>query len=56
MTRLSRQYNDQAQFAMKTINTVAAFLVWMIIASIIIMMIFRLASFYIGAINQAAKL
>jgi len=56
MTRLSRQYHEQAQFAMKTINTVAAFLVWMIIAAIIIMMIFRLASFYIGAINQAAKL
>ena len=48
MAVLSRQYHEQAQFAMKTLNTVAAFLVWMIIAAIIIIMIFRLAFFYLG--------
>lgn len=54
MAGLSRQYQDQAQFALKTLNTVAAFLVWLIIAAIIITMIFRLAFSYLGAINQAA--
>jgi len=54
MAVLSRQYQEQARFALKTLNTVAAFLVWLIIAAIIITMIFRLAFSYIGAINQAA--
>jgi type II secretory pathway component PulF len=52
MAVLSRQYQEQAQFALKTLNTVAAFLVWMIIASIIIILIFRLAFFYLGTLNQ----
>ncbi len=55
MDVLSRQYQDQARFALKTLNTVAAFLVWMIIAAIIIIMIFRLAFFYLGEINQLAQ-
>jgi type II secretory pathway component PulF len=55
MTTLSRQYNEQAQFAIKTLNTVAAFLVWMIIAGIIITMIFRLAFSYLGIINNLAR-
>jgi type II secretory pathway component PulF len=55
MAGLSRQYQDQARFALKTLNTVAAFLVWMLIAAIIIMMIFRLASSYFGVINQLSK-
>jgi type II secretory pathway component PulF len=53
MSVLSRQYRDQAQSAFKVLNTLAAFLVWLLIAAFIIMMIFRLAFFYIGAINQA---
>ena len=56
MAGLSRQYQDRAQFAMKTLNTVAAFLVWMIIAAIIITIILQLAFFYLGALNQASKL
>ena len=55
MAVLSRQYQEQAQFAMKTLNTVAAFLVWIIIAAIITTMIFRLAFFYFGEINQLSK-
>jgi type II secretory pathway component PulF len=56
MAVLSRQYQEQAQFALKTLNSVAAFLVWMIIAAFIIILIFRLAFFYIGEINQAVKM
>ncbi len=52
MAHLSHQYQEQAQFALKTINTVAAFAVWMVIAALIIMVIFRLAFFYMGMINQ----
>jgi len=55
MAGLFRQYNEQAQFAMKTLNTVAAFLVWMIIAAIIIAMIFRLAFSYFGFLNNLSK-
>jgi type II secretory pathway component PulF len=55
LTNLSRQYNEQARFALKTINTIAAFLVWMIIAAIIIAMIFRLATSYFGLINDLSK-
>jgi type IV pilus assembly protein PilC len=52
MARLSRHYQERAQFALKTINTLAAFLVWILIALLIIFMIFRLASGYIGQLNQ----
>ncbi len=55
MAGLSRQYRDRAQFALKTLNIVAAFLVWAIIAAVIILLIFRLAFSYIGTINQALK-
>ncbi len=56
MADLSRRYKEQAQFSMKTLNTIAAFLVWMIIAAIIITMIFRLFFSYIGAIDQATRM
>jgi type II secretory pathway component PulF len=54
MANLSRQYQEQARYALKTINSIAAFLVWLVIAAIIISAIFRLALFYVSAINQAA--
>jgi type II secretory pathway component PulF len=55
MDGLSRQYQEQAQYAFKTLNTVAAFLVWMLIAAVIITMIFRLAFSYFGVLNQFSK-
>jgi|SRR3989304_3170576 len=56
MALLSRQYNEQAKYAFKTLSTLGGFMVWMLIAAIIIYFIFRMASFYLGAIQQAAGL
>jgi type II secretory pathway component PulF len=53
MANLSRQYQEQATYALKTLNKLAAFLVWLIIASLIVTMIFRLFFSYFGALNQA---
>jgi type IV pilus assembly protein PilC len=49
----SRQYQDQARSALATLTTLAGFAVWMLVAAIIIVLIFRLFSFYIGTINEA---
>ncbi len=49
---LSRQYQERAETAMETLSTVAAFLVWAGVALLIIIMIFRLFSSYIGILNS----
>jgi type II secretory pathway component PulF len=56
MAILSRQYQDQARRAMGVLNVIGGFLVWACVAVIIILMIFRLAMFYIGTLNEAAGL
>lgn len=56
MENLSRQYQDQAKAAMGMLTTIAGFVVWAIIAALIIMMIFRLAGFYLGTINNALNM
>ncbi|MEE8450695.1 MAG: type II secretion system F family protein [Thermoguttaceae bacterium] len=53
MERLSRQYHDYARTALATLNVLAGFAVWGVIAAIIIVMIFRLFGFYVGMINDA---
>ncbi len=55
MARLSRQYQERARMALAALTTVAGFAVWGVIAAIIIFLIFRLFSFYIGTINDALK-
>ncbi|HWB00807.1 MAG TPA: type II secretion system F family protein [Pirellulales bacterium] len=52
MATLSRQYQDQAQRALAALTTIAGFCVWALVASLIVFVIFRLFSFYIGQINQ----
>jgi len=53
MALLSRAYHQQARAALATLNTLAGFVVWLIVAALIIAMIFRLFSFYLGALNDA---
>lgn len=53
MAILSRQYQDQAQAAMRVLTMVAGTSVWAVIALFIILMIFRIFSFYLGTINNA---
>lgn len=54
--RLSTQYEDRARHAMIAINVVAGFAVWGLVALLIVMMILRLAMFYIGQINEAVDM
>lgn len=55
MARLSRQYQDQAEAALQVLTTLAGFAVWGAIAALIILAIFRIFSFYVGMINDAAR-
>jgi len=55
MAILSRQYQDRARRALATLTMLAGFAVWAVVAAIIIVMIFRLAFFYIGTIEDAAQ-
>ena len=51
---LSRQYHERADAAMRVLTMLAGYAVWMMIAGIIIMVIFRIFSTYVGEINKAA--
>ena len=53
MALLSRQYQDQARRALATLTKIAGFAVWAVVASLIISLIFRLFSFYLGILNGA---
>lgn len=52
---LSEQYQDQAKRAMAALTVVGGFLVWGMVAMLIILMIFRVASVYLGTLNNALK-
>jgi type IV pilus assembly protein PilC len=53
MAHLSGLYQEQARAAMNVLATIGGFAVWVVVAAIIILAIFRLAMFYIGALNGA---
>jgi type IV pilus assembly protein PilC len=53
MDRLSQRYEEEAESALETLAKVAGFVVWLLVAAMIIVMIFRLFGFYIGTINDA---
>lgn len=52
MDHLSRLYEDRAKAALAALTVFAGFLVWGLVAVLIIAIIFRLALFYIGQINS----
>ena len=56
MERLSAQYQEEAESAMKTISVMLGTGIWMLVAALIIMIIFRIFGFYLGAINDALKM
>jgi type II secretory pathway component PulF len=53
MLRMARHYNEEAEHGLAVLNTVVAFLVWCLVALIIIFFIFRIFSSYLGLLNQA---
>jgi type IV pilus assembly protein PilC len=50
---LSRQYRERAASALSTLTMIAGFAVWGLVAVIIIVLIFRIFSFYLGALQGA---
>ncbi len=55
MGHLAQQYQDRARMAFAMLALVAGWLVWAAIAALIIALIFRLFSFYLGVLNNAAN-
>jgi type IV pilus assembly protein PilC len=56
MERLSNRYEEEAESAMKTLAVAFGFLVGAIVMGMIIFLIFHLAGFYFGTINNALKM
>lgn len=54
--KLAEQYEDEARTAMSILTRALGFLVWLLVALVIILMIFRLAGFYLGEINKALQM
>jgi len=53
MELLSEQYQDEARAALTVLTRLAGVGVWMMVAGLIIFLIFRIFSSYLGAINNA---
>jgi type II secretory pathway component PulF len=53
---LSKQLQEQATAALATLTKIAGFIVWLIVAVLIIMLIFRIFGFYAGVLNEATKM
>jgi type II secretory pathway component PulF len=56
MERLSNRYEEEAEAAVKTLATIMGFAVGAFVMSFIVFLIFRLANFYLGTINEAVKM
>jgi type IV pilus assembly protein PilC len=52
MGRLSNRYEEEAESAVRTLATIFGFAVGLLVMGIIVLMIFRLAGFYLGTINS----
>lgn len=55
MQRLSKEYQERAASAISFISQVAGYLIWLLVVTLIVVLIFRLFSMYIGAIQDATK-
>ena len=55
MDHLADQLRERAEAAFCALTVVAAFCVWGLVATFLIVMIFKLAFFYIGMIEDAAS-
>jgi type IV pilus assembly protein PilC len=56
MGRLSKRYEEEAEDAVKALAVVLGTLVALVVMGIIVLLIFRLAGFYFGTINDALKI
>jgi type IV pilus assembly protein PilC len=55
LRRLSPVLEEQARRSLQQLTTALAWLIWTLVAGVIIMLIFKVAFFYIGMINDATK-
>lgn len=53
MDRLSKRYDEEADHALVVLGRVAAFLIWAAIATLVVVLIFRVFGFYTGVLNDA---
>jgi type IV pilus assembly protein PilC len=56
MDRLSQRYEEEAQTAVKALAVILGIAVAALVMGLIIYMIFRLAGFYVGTINEAVEM
>jgi type IV pilus assembly protein PilC len=56
MDRLSKRYEEEAEIAVKAIAVILGVAVALLVMGIIVLMIFRLAGFYIGTLNDALEM
>ena len=56
MERLSNRYEEEAELAVKTLSVAFGWFVGLCVMGIIVLLIFRLAGFYFGTINDALKM
>ena len=56
MERLSRQYEEEAETAVRALAVALGVAVGLLVMLIIVLLIFRLAGFYFGTINQALEM
>ncbi len=55
MKRLSKEYQERATTAISVLAQVAGYIIWLMVAGLIVMLIFRIFSSYVGVINDLAK-
>jgi type IV pilus assembly protein PilC len=56
MDRLSKRYEEEAEIAVKAIAVILGVAVALLVMGIIVLMIFRLAGFYVGTLNEALEM
>jgi type IV pilus assembly protein PilC len=56
MGRLSNRYEEEAELAVRTLSTAFGWFIGLCIMGLIVFLIFRLAGFYVGAINDAVNM
>jgi type II secretory pathway component PulF len=56
MDRLSKRYEEEAESAIRALAVVFGVMVGLLVMGIIVLLIFRLAGFYLGTINEALEM
>lgn len=56
LERLSKRYEEEAESAIKALAVIFGILIAALVMGVIILMIFRLAGFYVGTINEAVEM